>query len=336
MEMFAAVLFCFYLDILTRIVFASVSQDFCGRVFETRVGHALVGHNMSSVLVGDEFKCQLKCLQTQPCKSFNVHFASGQANKHVCELNSQTREMKPSDFKARKGSNYYGPVQVSCVDISHEYKAKQSQLSTKTCTQIKSRNPKATSGSYIIDPDGPGGHGPFMVFCDMNDKMAVGVTVVGHSSENRTSVRGFEDRGSYTRDVSYLGGDFDAVAKLSGLVDASKNCEQFIKYECYDSVLFRSDPYGWWVSRNFEKMTYWGGATPADSLKCACGVTLPNSCAGNNGCNCDINDNKWRKDEGLLKEKSDLPVLQLRFGDTGDNGEGGYYTLGKLRCYGEE
>ena len=209
-------------------------------------------------------------------------------------------------------------------------------VSTKTCTQIKSRNPKATSGSYIIDPDGPGGHGPFMVFCDMNDKMAVGVTVVGHSSENRTSVRGFEDRGSYTRDVSYLGGDFDAVAKLSGLVDASKNCEQFIKYECYHSVLFRSDPYGWWVSRNFEKMTYWGGATPADSLKCACGVTSPNSCAGNKGCNCDINDNKWRKDEGLLKEKSDLPVLQLRFGDTGGNGEGGYYTLGKLRCYGEE
>ena len=76
-------------------------------------GHALVGHNMSSVLVGDEFECQLKCIHTQPCKSFNVHFSSNQANKHVCELNNQTREMKPSDFKARKGSNYYGPVQVS-------------------------------------------------------------------------------------------------------------------------------------------------------------------------------------------------------------------------------
>ena len=76
-------------------------------------GHALVGHSMSSVLVGDEFECQLKCVHTQPCKSFNVHFSSSQANKWVCELNSQTREMKPSDFKARKGSNYYGPVQVS-------------------------------------------------------------------------------------------------------------------------------------------------------------------------------------------------------------------------------
>ena len=166
----------------------------------------------------------------------------------------------------------------------------------------------------------------------MNDKMAVGVTVVGHDSEKRTRVKGFEQAGSYARNVSYLGGDSSAVAKLSGLVDASKNCEQFIKYECYHSVLLSSC--GWWVSRNFEKMTYWGGATPADHLKCACGVTSPNSCAGNRRCNCDNNDHVWRKDEGLLKEKSDLPVLQLRFGDTGGGGEKGYYTLGKLRCYG--
>ncbi|XP_015751040.1 PREDICTED: uncharacterized protein LOC107331019 isoform X7 [Acropora digitifera] len=123
--MFASLLFCFNLNVLTTIVFASMSQDFCGRVFNTWVGHALVGHSMSSVLVGDELECQLKCIHTQPCKSFNVHFSSNQANKHVCELNNQTREMKPSDFKARKGSNYYGPVQVSCVDVSRECTGKQ-------------------------------------------------------------------------------------------------------------------------------------------------------------------------------------------------------------------
>ena len=76
-------------------------------------GRALVGHNMSSVLVGDELECQLKCIQTQFCKSFNVYFASSQANKRVCDLNNETREGKPSDFKARKGSSYYGSVKVS-------------------------------------------------------------------------------------------------------------------------------------------------------------------------------------------------------------------------------
>ena len=72
---------------------------------------------MSSVLVGDEFECQLKCIQNQFCKSFNVHFASSQANKRVCDLNNETREGKPSDFKARKGSSYYGSVKVSRQNI---------------------------------------------------------------------------------------------------------------------------------------------------------------------------------------------------------------------------
>ena len=38
MKMFASMLFCFFLDILTRIEVASMSQNFCGRVFKTRVG----------------------------------------------------------------------------------------------------------------------------------------------------------------------------------------------------------------------------------------------------------------------------------------------------------
>ncbi|XP_035692710.1 contactin-associated protein-like 2 [Branchiostoma floridae] len=50
-------------------------------------------------------------------------------------------------------------------------------------------------------------------------------------------------------------------------------------------------------------------------------------------CNCDANDYTWREDSGFLSHKDDLPVTQLRFGDTGDSGEEGYYTLGKLICY---
>ncbi|XP_029200241.2 contactin-associated protein-like 2 [Acropora millepora] len=334
MKMFASMLFCLYLDILTRNVFASMSQDFCGRVFETQVGRALVGHNMSSVLVGDEFECQLKCIQTQFCKSFNVHFASSQANKRVCDLNNETREGKPSDFKVRKGSSYYGSVKVSCVDVSHENKGKQSQLSAKTCTEIKNRRPKATSGSYSIDPDGPGGHGPFTVFCDMNDKMAVGVTVVGHDSESETLVNGYDSRGSYVRNVHYQADGLADIQQLAGLLDASTHCEQFIKYRCYHSRLFRDGVFGWWVARDGSKMQYWGGAKPTDYQKCACGVTIPNSCADPKyGCNCDKNDGSWREDSGLLTEKSRLPVTQLKFGDTG-SGEKAYHILGKLKCSG--
>ena len=204
----------------------------------------------------------------------------------------------------------------------------------KTCSEIKLYNPQATSGSYVIDPDGEGGYEPFTVHCDMTDKNGVGVTVVGHDSEQRTLNDGCEAPGCYVRDIHYTGTGLTSNAQLFGLLDISTHCEQFIKYECYGSVLLDSgNPFGWWVSRDNVKMTYWGGATPADSYKCACGVK--NTCADRSrGCNCDKNDFVWREDSGLLTEKSDLPVLQLRFGDTGDSGEKGYHTLGKLKCYG--
>ena len=41
---------------------------------------------------------------------------------------------------------------------------------------------------------------------------------------------------------------------------------------------------------------------------------------------------KWLEDSGLLLDSSRLPVLQLRFGDTGENNEAGQHTLGPLIC----
>ena len=205
----------------------------------------------------------------------------------------------------------------------------------KTCSEIKLNNPQATSGSYVIDPDGEGGYEPFTVHCDMTDKNGVGVTVVGHDSEQRTLNDGCESPGCYVRVIHYTGSGLTNNSQLFGLLDISTHCEQFIKYECYGSLLlFIDDTNGWWVSRDNVTMTYWGGATPADFHKCACGVD--NTCADSSrGCNCDKNDYNWREDSGLLTEKSDLPVVQLRFGDTGTpTKEEGYHTLGKLKCYG--
>ena len=169
---------------------------------------------------------------------------------------------------------------------------------------------------------------PFTVFCDMRYKAGVGVTVISHDSETRTLVNGYEEKGSYSRDVTYSGA---SVAQLASLTRVSSHCEQLIKYDCYHSRLLR-EGFAWLVSRDGAKMTYWGGASP-DSNKCACGMT--NTCADKSlPCNCDKNDKKWREDSGLLTHKSDLPVSQLRFGDTDSSFEKGYHTLGKLKCYG--
>ena len=208
----------------------------------------------------------------------------------------------------------------------------------KCCSEIKSRSLNASSGSHVIDSHGEGGYEPFTVFCDMTDKNGVGVTVVSYDSETRTSVNGFEARGSYVRPISYTGADLTNVSQLAGLADVSAHSERFIKYECIGTLLFYSsplgDPTGWWESRDMAKMAYWGGATPADYYKCACGVT--NTCANiERGCNCDENsEDVWREDSGFLNEKVHLPMRKLKFGDTGNAAEQGYHTLGKLKCYG--
>ena len=195
-----------------------------------------------------------------------------------------------------------------------------------SCSEIK-KYVTSASGNYVIDPDGEGGLAPFTVFCDMTDKSGVGVTVISHDSESRTHVDGCENAGCYSRDIHYSGA---SLSQLASLTRVSSQCEQFIKYECYNSMIFKYG-YAWWVSRDSAKMTYWGGASPG-SGKCACGMT--NSCAQSRyGCNCDKNDNVWREDSGLLTDKTKLPVKQLRFGDV-DSAEEGYHTLGKLKCFG--
>ena len=197
----------------------------------------------------------------------------------------------------------------------------------ETCSTVKT-NVTDVSNHYVIDSDGVGGAAPFDVYCNMTDKGGIGVTVVSHDTENRTHVDGCEEDGCYKRDVTYMGA---SLPQLTALADASLYCEQFISYECFDSLLFRGGN-GWWVSRDGVKMKYWGGAVNMEGY-CACGVTQ--TCVdGKWQCNCDANQEAWRQDSGLLTEKAHLPVSQLRFGDTGGEIEEGYHILGKLKCFG--
>ena len=90
------------------------------------------------------------------------------------------------------------------------------------------------SGDYFIDPDGVLGEDPFPVYCNMTDKGSVGMTVVGHDSENRTQVKGYERPGKYSLDVHYR---CASISQLKALTEASDNCQQFIKYECFHARL---------------------------------------------------------------------------------------------------
>ena len=203
-------------------------------------------------------------------------------------------------------------------------------LHSATCSMLKLQFASTPNGVYTRHPLRL--NSPVKVYCDMTARNGVGVTVIGHDSEKITHVKGYEEAGSYRRNITY---DIP-MEQIAAIINKSASCQQFIKYECYRSMLLK-DSDGWWVSRQGSKMNYWGGAA-VDSGNCACGMS--NSCAGGGKCNCDKNDDEWREDSGYLTDKRTLPVTELRFGDTGDSvpekqkKESGYYTLGKLLCWG--
>ena len=230
------------------------------------------------------------------------------------------------NFKKSHEGSYTCKATNALTTIEAKVKINTPVIWGASCSVIR-KHVSSVSGNYLIDPDGERGLSPFTVFCDMTDKSGVGVTVIGHDSESRTYVKGYDNPGSYSRDIHYTGA---SLSQLVSLTKVSSHCEQFIKYECRGSMILRHG-YAWWVSRDSTKMTYWGGASGSD--KCACRMT--NSCANPIfRCNCDKNDGVWREDSGLLTDKTKLPVKQLRFGDTEDSGEEGFHTLGKLKCYG--
>ena len=139
---------------------------------------------------------------------------------------------------------------------------------------------------------------------------------------NQDLVNGYEGPGSYARDIHYI------AAYLTS--DAVHNYLLFMTSLLIVSSLSSTNiialPYCGWG-------TQMDGGTQMTTFKWACGGTNARADSGR-GCNCDTNDDVWREDSRLLTEKSHLPVLQLRFGDTGSSQEYGYHTLGKLKCYG--
>ncbi|XP_070550924.1 uncharacterized protein [Ptychodera flava] len=121
---------------------------------------------------------------------------------------------------------------------------------------------------------------------------------------------------------------------MAALADISDSCWQYIKYDCYGSILKSGGSnYGAWFDRSGNAMVNWAGA-PLGQTLCACGSN-GNCDNGVATCSCDNNDNVWRYDEGTITDKDYLPVTKLGFGDTGDSGESGYHTLGALYCRGD-
>ncbi|XP_072431602.1 uncharacterized protein [Chiloscyllium punctatum] len=233
--------------------------------------------------------------------------------------------------EVRFGDTRDAPVEMAFHKISplHCY-GQSSQVSVlESCTALKKAGFQE-SRRYVIDPDGAGrGVAPFEVFCDLTSDQSTGITIVSHDSERRTRVAPCEDPGCYRKEIKYEA----ELNQLNALTSISESCEQYVKLDCRH-IRFIQAAWGWWTSWDGRRMFYWGGASP-ESGRCACGMTGSCSVPGKL-CNCDSNDHIWRTDEGILRDKSSLPIQAVHFGDTkGAPLEMAFYTIGKLMCKGQ-
>ncbi|XP_054166072.1 uncharacterized protein LOC128963584 [Oppia nitens] len=159
-------------------------------------------------------------------------------------------------------------------------------------------------------------------------------TIVHHNSETSESVRGYEAPGSYIRNITYGRESRIDEKQIEKLIDISYSCQQYIRWDCKGAMFgfwYSRDIDNWWIGRGWKNQFYWGGAE-VDSKSCGC-FPYCYPTVRNSTCNCDANLKlNWLEDSGLLLDKTRLPVLQLRFGDTGESYEAGQYILGPLVC----
>ncbi|XP_044168660.1 uncharacterized protein LOC114977111, partial [Acropora millepora] len=92
------------------LLWTGEAAGFCASVFETQQDHALLGDVIETVNITDEFECHRKCIQNNTCKSFNIHPLKTNPVQKTCEMNNQTRQLKPKHYKKKIGSSYHGYV----------------------------------------------------------------------------------------------------------------------------------------------------------------------------------------------------------------------------------
>ena len=182
----------------------------------------------------------------------------------------------------------------------------------------------------------PGNMKAFWIYCNMSSEAGPETVVLNLWKSIAIKASNAEiSRSFYKHHVRY---EIDK-AQMEALTKSSTHCRQYIRYNCFNSVVVDSprkfDLYGGrgarWVSPDGHMQDYWGGARRG-SHSCACG--MDRSCAQRNrSCNCDIADSTWRSDGGYLRDKSTLPVQYVLFSVDGTSRES-FFTLGNLECFG--
>lgn len=185
----------------------------------------------------------------------------------------------------------------------------------KDCHEAKFDYGIEKNTPLYIDVDGPGGVDPFLVYCDMETYKHVGITEINPNSPVITPTVEQGEPITYTSDLP----------EINGLIQGSVFCSQRVEFTCKNSALLGDGGYVYGPNR---KLDYFPGA---DGVQDSCGCGITQSCESDEvKCNCNIQDDKVRKDFGLIINKADLPVIRVT-AELGDQ-RSGTYEFGALQC----
>lgn len=249
--------------------------------------------------------------------------------KYTCSL---VNRCQPNPCKNKgKCSQDWKRYYCNCEYTQFEGERCEISIYKPTCEYYRSMGLKK-SMFCLLDSEGQGN--TYTALCNVTDgDRKRTYTVITHNKMAKTRVGDARiEEAQYKHYITYPNSiDMKQIAQL---IESSKECRQHIRFHCFSSKLLntpRGPSHAFWLSRDYERQEYWGGAEPG-SKRCACGMHEKPSCAsGGKYCNCDNRDNQWRVDEGYLTDKSTLPVTGLEFNRKSEKSD---FTLGPLECWG--
>lgn len=163
-------------------------------------------------------------------------------------------------------------------------------------------------------------------------------------NQKAADVNGIEADGGFSQQYTYADFGFEhnwnAWESLNALIDDYDYCEQYVKYSCEGSEFLRWSKNGgelhkgWWTDARGNPRYYWGGNTNGKGCECARTGTCPPAFKESLAmCNCNVNDGGVKRfDDGVLADKTHLPVRKVNAGDTGSDDERARIEIGPLRC----
>ncbi|XP_046454475.1 uncharacterized protein LOC124202220 [Daphnia pulex] len=121
---------------------------------------------------------------------------------------------------------------------------------------------------------------------------------------------------------------------MTALAQLSNECHQSIKYDCnFAPFELNEVAFGWWNDKDGNSKYFWSGGN-TDTHTCQCGIDA-NCVETYIKCNCDAAAPVQLSDDGVITDKSILPITRLNFGRTQLDTSSGVHTLGRFECTGQ-